>query len=508
MKKVFVLLLSCLIVFAASVNSQELRVELVDPPVEVSGNFGDWGNDLVAFNNEPMGPVSGIIKSDTLIIAVPDTNGAPTGVLRLLKSSNNGANWVNFLNVTSVGVITKTRLVKSGLDTVYCAFMNTTGNIYILRVNLPLVDPIRTVFSGGYRSFDSWASSTGGFYMFLDSLGSNSIPRLASTNGGITWSQRAVVSSSGAMPYCNKSTTGDTCALMYYRDPFAADTTTQGITFVRYRESAPGTLSALTFIQPLIPAGLQRDQFAGVLIGATGWVVYTEGAPGARNLMLLTSINNGAAWSAPVALTAGTADKYWFDIRQFTVGSGGVDLIYYFDSTGGPSNTTDKILYNSAGITLPGSFGVPTQISQFYPQFSTRGYVPILIEYYNAGGDAGALWVGQDGANKRLYFDRLLAVVGVNNNENGIPETYKLSQNYPNPFNPNTKIDFSIPKNSLVTIKVYDVLGKEVAILVNKDFVVGSYTVDFNASSLTSGVYFYTISAGDFTETKKLVLVK
>jgi len=55
---------------------------------------------------------------------------------------------------------------------------------------------------------------------------------------------------------------------------------------------------------------------------------------------------------------------------------------------------------------------------------------------------------------------------------------------------------------------VYDVLGKEVAILVNKDFVVGSYTVDFNASSLTSGVYFYTISAGDFTETKKLVLVK
>jgi len=140
-------------------------------------------------------------------------------------------------------------------------------------------------------------------------------------------------------------------------------------------------------------------------------------------------------------------------------------------------------------------------------EWSARGYIPTLIEYNDPGADAGAIWVGIDGANKRLYFDRFGAITSINTNNNN-PEKYSLSQNYPNPFNPNTQIDFSIPKNSLVTIKVYDVLGKEVAVLVNKDFTIGSYTVDFNASSLTSGVYFYQLTAGEFTDTKKLVLVK
>lgn len=489
--------------------AQDLKVTVYDPPVEVSGNYGDWGTDYVAYSTEPMGPVSGVKRgNDTLFIAVPDTASAPTGALRILKSSNNGANWSLVINVTNVGTITKSRMVRSGLDTVYCTFRNSANNIYILRVNLPLVDPIRTIFSGSYRDFDCWASTTGSYYIFLDSLGSNNIPRLASTNGGVTWSQRALVSSNGANPYCQRSMTGDTCILMYYRDPFVADTTTQGVTLARYRESAAGTLASIAFIQPLIPAGLQRDQFAGTLIGSTGWVVYTEGAPGSRNLMVLTSVNNGGAWSSPVAITAGTADKYWFDMTTFSVGSGGLDVIYYHDSTGGPSNTTDKIMYTNAGVTAPGTFSAPFQISQFYPQNSSRDYKPLLIEYYNTLGDVGALWVGVDGANRRLFFDRLNAVTAVNNNNTGIPEQYSLSQNYPNPFNPNTKIDFSIPKGSFVTLKIYDMLGREVAILVNKDYSAGNYTVDFDASSLATGVYFYSINAGGFTDTKKLMLIK
>ena len=508
MRNIFSFFIALLLFSSPEIISQDLQVTAYDPPIPVSENFGDWGTDLVAFNTEPMGPVSGVRRAtDTIFIAVPDTVGAPTGALRILKSSNNGANWLAVLNVTGVGTVVKSRMVRSGLDTIYCTFRTATNNVYVLRVNLPLVDPIRVVWTGSYRDFDCWASSTGGYYIFLDSLGSNNLRRYGSVNGGVSWTQVGLVSSASAGVFIQKSMTGDTCVLMYYRDPFVSDTTTQGITLARYRESGSGLLSSVNFIQPLIPAGLQRDQFAGVLIGSTGWVIYTEGAPGARNLMLLTSSNNGANWSAHVALTAGTADKYWFDMTPYSVGSGGLDLIYYHDSTGGPSNTTDKIVYTNAGLTAPGTFAAGTSISQFYPQFSARGYRPLLVEYYNAGGDVAALWVGVDGANRRLYFDRLNAVTSVNN-ETGIPEMYSLSQNYPNPFNPNTKIDFSIPKNSLVTIKIYDVLGKEVAVLVNKDLTAGSYTVDFNASTLTSGVYFYNISAGDFTDTKKLVLVK
>lgn len=88
------------------------------------------------------------------------------------------------------------------------------------------------------------------------------------------------------------------------------------------------------------------------------------------------------------------------------------------------------------------------------------------------------------------------------------PKEYNLSQNYPNPFNPTTQINYSVPKTSLVTIKVYDILGKEVATLVNKEKTAGNYPVQFNATSLSSGVYFYRLQAGDYIETKKMILLK
>jgi len=85
---------------------------------------------------------------------------------------------------------------------------------------------------------------------------------------------------------------------------------------------------------------------------------------------------------------------------------------------------------------------------------------------------------------------------------------YELSQNYPNPFNPSTLIKYQIPELSFVTLKVYDVLGKEVVNLVNKEKSIGSYKVEFNAISLPSGIYFYQLQAGSFVETKKMVLMK
>jgi hypothetical protein len=94
--------------------------------------------------------------------------------------------------------------------------------------------------------------------------------------------------------------------------------------------------------------------------------------------------------------------------------------------------------------------------------------------------------------------------------DNLTPKEYGLSQNYPNPFNPATVINYSIPQNSFVTLKVYDVAGKEVATLVNTQAVPGNYSVNFNANdySLSSGIYFYKIVAGNFVNVKKLVLIK
>ncbi len=89
-----------------------------------------------------------------------------------------------------------------------------------------------------------------------------------------------------------------------------------------------------------------------------------------------------------------------------------------------------------------------------------------------------------------------------------IPEKFSLSQNYPNPFNPLTKINFSLPNAGKVTLKVYDILGRTVKELVNEFKDKGVYSVTFDGTGLASGVYFYTIEAGNFKETKKMVLVK
>lgn len=99
-------------------------------------------------------------------------------------------------------------------------------------------------------------------------------------------------------------------------------------------------------------------------------------------------------------------------------------------------------------------------------------------------------------------------ITGVSNNGGLTPSRFELSQNYPNPFNPSTTIKFSVPKDGNAAIKVYDVKGQLVKTLVNQRIIVGNYTVDFNASELSSGVYFYTLETPDFKETKRMILVK
>ena len=89
-----------------------------------------------------------------------------------------------------------------------------------------------------------------------------------------------------------------------------------------------------------------------------------------------------------------------------------------------------------------------------------------------------------------------------------IPTVYTLSQNYPNPFNPTTTINYKIPELSFVTLKVYDVLGSEVATIANEEKPAGNYDVEFDGSVLTSGIYFYRIQVGDYTNTKKMILLK
>lgn len=98
--------------------------------------------------------------------------------------------------------------------------------------------------------------------------------------------------------------------------------------------------------------------------------------------------------------------------------------------------------------------------------------------------------------------------IGIEPISGSVPEKYSLSQNYPNPFNPTTNIKLQIPKEGFVKLTVFDVTGKEIALLVNEELNAGEYKVDFNATGLASGLYFYKLETADFTDVKKMILVK
>jgi hypothetical protein len=99
-------------------------------------------------------------------------------------------------------------------------------------------------------------------------------------------------------------------------------------------------------------------------------------------------------------------------------------------------------------------------------------------------------------------------LTGAGNNSSSIPGTYSLSQNYPNPFNPVTQVKYDLPKEGFVTLKVYDVLGREVSKLVNEVKTPGSYIVDFDGTSFSSGVYFYRLEVNGFSDVKRMMLIK
>ena len=115
--------------------------------------------------------------------------------------------------------------------------------------------------------------------------------------------------------------------------------------------------------------------------------------------------------------------------------------------------------------------------------------------------------VGTNGVILKTTNANNLVISNVEKTES-LPSEYSLSQNYPNPFNPSTTISFKIPKTDFVSLKIYDALGNEIKTIVNEIKTAGKFSVNFDGSNLPSGVYFYRLTSGNFSKTKKLLLLK
>jgi len=118
-------------------------------------------------------------------------------------------------------------------------------------------------------------------------------------------------------------------------------------------------------------------------------------------------------------------------------------------------------------------------------------------------------YVGNDGDLVGIdNVEIIYGTVDVEENEAKLPTEYALNQNYPNPFNPSTVISYALPKQEMVTLSIYNILGEEVAELVNEMQSAGNYKVNFDASKLSTGAYIYRLQAGNFIQTKKMLLLK
>ncbi len=226
-------------------------------------------------------------------------------------------------------------------------------------------------------------------------------------------------------------------------------------------------------------------------------VVHTTDVGGNKNIEYAYSLNGKVPFTQNVALATQSNDEERPSIHSPYNQAGAFRVVYII------KDTSDKVLYK--GTTDIQNFTAsPTSVSRV--NHSSTSIIPSVCGFQIGGGFAGGVVYAGFGPNN-LYFNSSNLTTDVED-ELISPENFALYQNYPNPFNPSTKIVWQSPVSGWQTLKVYDVLGNEVATLVNEYREAGRNEVTFDAGSLSSGLYIYTLKNGKFISSRKMMLIK
>jgi len=425
----------------------------------------------------------------------------------------------------------------------YCVVGGGPSGLNSDFIGIDAMTIVRTATACNY----TWANQTSGTAVILYSVktvndlvawavGATGVVR-KTTNGGTTWADGDPGNGITADIYNVEAIDANT----------AWCTTSPGATFI-YKTTNGGT------------NWVQVYTLAAAFINAIKMVTptngYAFGDPAGGNWLMLQTTNGGTNWTT-LATVAGTGDgrnnclqvtlpNIWFGTGQGPIWRSTNSGINWANSPSGITTQITGLHFNSATVGLAGGASMmkSTDGGVTWAPLAALGTGTITgiqgtgSDYWYVRGTGvyrstndGAAWtqvhtaaqtqndislgtgsngclvawsVGSTGSIAKMTGQP----VGINIYNNEVPKAYMLQQNYPNPFNPSTTIRFSIPTNGNVELKVYDLLGKEIAVLVNEYMPTGNYSVDFDASSISSGIYFYTLKSADFIETKKMVLIK
>ena len=375
--------------------------------------------------------------------------GVDLGLLK--KTVDNGTTW--------------TTISPGSSNKIYDVYTYNQTTVYLCGVN----GMISKTVNGGLN----WVTQTSPaayYYYDLDFINSTTGMAVGddgkaafTTNGGTNWIQAQLNVTPGAkLDY-------KVCDMVDVNTWIVASADTQ-ISNIQYSYIHRTTNNGTSY-QNLytMVGGLTSDvSFIYIRVMSAG-TIYAVSANG----YFLRTIDNGVNWTA-VQMPTIPVSVYFANMS--TGYSGGVNGVIRKTTNGGLNWIQQTSPTNA---TINSIFSVDT--NNVY-----------------AAGSSGTILRTQNGGN----------FVGIQQINSEIPDNYSLEQNYPNPFNPATKISFNIPKESFARLTIYNILGKEVKVLVNDNISAGKYEAEFDASDLPSGTYFYRLTAGDFTHTRKMLLVK
>jgi len=471
------------------------KVLLIIPLVLISLHFmyQSDGPNIWTQSLSSSGAIWGIAvapSNQQIVYAASNTSG-------MWKSTNGGVNWVQMNTGLSNLILQCVAVSATNPNIVMCGSTNTGTNPGVYRstdggsswnrvvtgiteasINIQTVVIDRVNPDIAYIGiFDGLTNSANGIYK--------------TTNGGVLWTP--ITSGIGTIKNFlsiainplnpNVVYAGTSFDPLTSMGPSKIYKTVNGGTL--WTDASTGLPTAPTEINPVRNLSISTSDTSRVLAGL--FMNTTNGGA------YLTS-NSGGSWTRVHGNLPGIVGTL---LRASVIKRGSTN-VFLVGIDGGGVNARGVWITSNAGTTW----------SEFNNGAMVNTYSVRAIDFETAGGDT-TIYAGVSlpVANVGVY-EFTWVPVGINDPISNIPNEFSLSQNYPNPFNPVTVINFGIPKSSFVTLKVYDISGKELLTLVNEQKSAGIYEVSLDAPQLSSGVYFYKISAGDFTDSKKMILVK
>ncbi len=347
--------------------------------------------------------------------------------------------------------------------------------------------------------------------------GYNGMAVCRTTNSGLNWSERIILpiqgGGTGLVPVVGADGEiyvvwmGNSFSFGQKPGIYFNKSSNGGLNFSS--ETIIDTLASTSFLRlPSIATDISNGERHGFI-----YAVWSNTVSGDEDVYLKYSSDRGASWSPRKRInndSLGNGKKqYW---PWITVNEAGSIFILYYDCRNSSSDWIVEayLAYSTDGGQTFGNELLSTQqFSTMYSNWEIRFGDYIGIDSWD--GKIVPVWTDAraGGTNQEIYTAVILdSLIGIKQIAGISPSEFKLYQNYPNPFNPSTTIKFEIPEYSNVSFKIFDVLGREIEILIDGLLRAGTYEIKWNALEYSSGVYFYKLVASDYTEVKKMVLIK